>query len=306
MDKINVLWMNNGDESLLHFVDDAKKHGIIIDTCKNMKDCYVKLDSNKWDAIVINAVCRLEDEKPKISNLDIPVKKLRKHNPDTPRFVVLNKEKLNYIEHAHLKVLDESEEYYLLIPSAIPLYEAIRRKVINNPEAIVKRKYADVLNFLPDDKLIKLLVKLEFSDITKDTTIPNECRKILEKLKRSHLFGNVYISDDIFNGLTKEHEKDGDYNFHAETYKELSLNDFSRAFGLATNVPIHVKRSIYACTSVNQTGSHDTYIDTLIEKGEAPYATRTLLLELLNILHWCSNFGNNTFDLQIKRNRNNF
>ena len=116
MENIKALWMNNGDESLLHFIDEAKPYGIDINTCRSMKECYVKLGAktDKWEAIIFNANCRLEEEKPKISNIDKPVKRLRTAYPYIPRFVVINKEKVNYNERIHLKVLEDNEEYYLL------------------------------------------------------------------------------------------------------------------------------------------------------------------------------------------------
>ena len=154
------------------------------------------------------------------------------------------------------------------------------------------------LIFFPEEQLLKLLIKLENDDISKDTTISNECRKILERLKTYPLFAKMYISDEIFNALDDKHKKDGDKKeFAPENYNELSLNDFSYAFGLSHNVPIHIKRSIFACTSVIQSGSHDTDINKIIEQGKAPYATKTLIMELLNIIEWCAQQNPNICNL---------
>ena len=102
----------------------------------------------------------------------------------------------------------------------------------------------------------------------------------------------------IFNALADKHKRDGDKKeFAPENYNELSLNDFSYAFGLSYNVPIHIKRSIFACTSVIQSGSHDTDINKIIEQGKAPYAAKTLIMELLNVIEWCSQQNPNTCEL---------
>ena len=300
MDSIKVLWMNNGDESLLHHVENAKSYGLEIETCNSMKECRIKLESYKghWEAIIINAVCRMEEERPKISNISNAVKFLRGSYRDIPRFVVINDDKLSYNVRTRLEVLENGEEKFLLMPSPSSLFEAIKVRVANNPEVIIKRKYANVLHFFPEKQLTNLLIKLDSPEIEKDTTVPNSCRILLERLKNSSLFANMYISDKIFKELDEKHKRDNDKkSFTPENYNELSLNDFSYAFGLSPNVPIHVKRSIFACTSVNQPGSHDTNINKMIEQGKAPYATKTLIMELLNVIEWCSQQNPNTIKL---------
>ncbi len=300
MGNINVLWINNCDENLHHYVEEAKVHGLEIESCYSMQVCLRKLgiNGNTWDAIIISADCRIDKEKPKISNMPNVVKTLRTKCQDIPRFVALNKEKLRYIDRTRLSVLEEGEEYHLLLPNATSLFEAVRQRITNNPESIVRRKYANVLNFFPEERLLKILLKLEKEDITKETTILNDCRKLLESLLKHPLFAKMSISDAIFKGLDKKHKKDGDMKkFHPENYNELSLNDFSYAFGLSNNVPIHVKRSIFACTSVIQPGSHDTNINKMIEQGKAPYATKASILELLNIIEWCAQQNPDTFKL---------
>lgn len=303
MENIKVLWMNNGDESLLHFIEDGKSHGLDIFTCRNITECFIKLNSNiaSWEAIIINADCRIREEKPKIGNLSNAIKRLRTNYRDIPRFVAVNDEKLTYNVRTRLKdILEEEEEYGLLQPSASSLFESIRTKVDNTPEAIVRKRHSKVLRFLPEarDKLVRLLIKLESHDITCDSDIPNVCRKILEKLQKSELFNNVYISNGIYEGLKNKHKNDGDYKFATDVYNKLSPTDFSYAFGLAQNVPLHVKRSIFACTSIVNPGSHDSKTDILIEQGKAPYATRALIYELLNVLYWCEGLDKETFELR--------
>ncbi len=300
MDTINVLWMNNGDESFQHYVEEAKSFGLQIETCGSIDECCIKLDNhkNRWKAIIINAVCRMNTEFPKIGTIPKAIKKLRRNYRDIHRFVAVNAEKLSYSTKTRLEVLEEGEEKYLLKPDASLLFEAIKAKVANNPDSVIRRKYARVLNFFPEERLMRLLKKLEYDDISKDTTIPNECRKVLERLKKSSMFANMYISESIFEGLRKEHEKVKDYSFNPETYNDLkSINDFSRSFGLSKKVPIYVKRSMYSCTSVNQPGSHDSFVDNMIEQGKAPYATKALLMELLNIIEWCAQQNPDNFEL---------
>ena len=39
MDKMKVLWMNNGDESLLDYIGEASHYNITITTCNDVAEC---------------------------------------------------------------------------------------------------------------------------------------------------------------------------------------------------------------------------------------------------------------------------
>ena len=57
MDKIKVLWMNNGDESLLDYIGDTSHYNISITACDDVAECKELLEekANEWDAIMLNA-----------------------------------------------------------------------------------------------------------------------------------------------------------------------------------------------------------------------------------------------------------
>ena len=56
MNKIKVLWMNNGDENLAHFVEGANIFNIDISTCSSMAACMESIDDacKNWDVVMIN------------------------------------------------------------------------------------------------------------------------------------------------------------------------------------------------------------------------------------------------------------
>ena len=291
MESIKVLWMNNGDDSLSHFIDDAKDYDIDIDVCRSMKECYGKLNANidKWNAIIVNADCRLDFEKPKISNLPTAIKELRKKCGDIPRFVALDKEKPNFNDKTRLEVLDsgENEEYYLLQPSAASLFEAIKNKVFNNPEAVVKRKYAILCGFCSSPHLVPLLQVLEGNrQIMPATAVPNECRKLLEWTQKNSLFTGRKLPVSIKDHLNWPVRKDNGKT--CETYDELTLNNFSKAINRTTYIPEYVKRSFHHCCEITQDGSHHNEIDDLLSREKVPYVNKSLIYNLLNILHWCA------------------
>ena len=57
MNKIKVLWMNNGDVELEEFAEKGKDYNLSITTCRCMTDCRHILNdiNNRWDAVILNA-----------------------------------------------------------------------------------------------------------------------------------------------------------------------------------------------------------------------------------------------------------
>ena len=295
MDKIKVLWMNNGDESLQVFVEMGKDHHMSISTCQCMTDCLHKLDdvNTRWDAVILNAEVKMTspNDKPSAINLIRATSGVKERN--IPWFIVTSKEIKN--KAMVMGVLSEHERPYNITVEPELLFDAIRIKVSNNPIMVVRKKYADVCGFCPNVE--NLLVKLEYEDIQADVTILNECRKILEWIKDNTLLSDMSISDDIIRELVNHYKKNNKRLPYTETYGKLSLNDFSYAIGRSGNVPIFVQRCLFACVSTANPGSHNTDIDNTIRNSNAPYVTKTLIYDLLNILHWCASLDKTSFKL---------
>ncbi len=290
MDKINVLWMNNGDVKLHDYPEKGIAYHLSITTCQCMTDCRHKMDdlNTRWDAIILNAEVKiLPNQIPNELDLIKVVDEVKVRN--IPWFVVTSKD-LKYEEILRRIVPDE--RIYNIKNEYDILFETIQIKVSNNPKIVAREKYGVVYKFCPD--IENLLIKLEYEDIKDDVTILNECRKILEWIKNYTLFSDMDISYNIKKGFEKNGKQ-----VVAKTYSELSLNDFSIAIGLglSTDVPIFVKRCFYACVSTTNPGSHKTEVDATIRKGDAPYVTKTLIYELLNVLYWCASLNEKTFKL---------
>ncbi len=104
-------------------------------------------------------------------------------------------------------------------------------------------------------------------ELESDHTIPTECRKILEGIK-----ARVREKKILIPSIDNPEEK---------------LNKFSKQIdNVKTGIPEYVKRSFHSCCSISQEASHSLDTDWIIKQGKAPYLTRTLILELLNILNW--------------------
>ncbi|MBR3455471.1 MAG: hypothetical protein IKH26_09125 [Bacteroidaceae bacterium] len=302
MNKINVLWMNNGDESLNQYAEEASIYNINIITCNNEADCKILLEdkSNVWDAIMINAEVKLTANlKPSIDHLGTIVKVVRDNCKDHPCYIVTTDVKLDNNNNFERKIINGiiqtgKEEFYVLKNENLCVFfESILRRVNNNPEYNVRKRYPEVCNFCTEKLIVDLLIKYEYEDINTDTEIPNQCRKILEWAKNNTIFSKVLISDKIRSELKERNKKFTD----ARTYNQLSLNDFSYALNKSSRIPEFVKRSLHSCISTSNPGSHYSEVHKMLECNEAPYLNRSLICELINILHWCSLQNKVTFKL---------
>lgn len=118
-------------------------------------------------------------------------------------------------------------------------------------------KYKEICDYCKEERLKRLLIKLEKDEISNDTTIFNEIRQLLEWVKQKS-------------------------PAELSKYRELSLSEYSRALNDDKTIPEYIKRSFHTCVRIGHEGSH--YGDN---KRNAPYLTKSLIYCLLNILDWC-------------------
>lgn len=296
MGEINVLWMNNGDVELYEYIEKGEAHHLSITTCLCMTDCRHKLDDKniRWDAVILNAeVKKIPNEIPTVKHLPNAADEIKRRK--IPLFVVTSKElEFEELIRELIRQFVPDERIYNIKTEYDILFDAIRIKVSNNPKVVAREKYGVVCDFCPDVE--GLLIKLENEDIKHDVTILNECRKILEWIKNNTLFSDMNISDEIRKNLIQKNKQ----NVPQRTYGELTLNNFRYAIGGSKKVPIFVQRSFSACLSTANPGSHILKTDDVnevIRKGAAPYVTKTLIYEMLNVLYWCASLNDKTFRL---------
>ena len=284
MDKIKVLWMNNGDEDLQKFVSIGKTYNLEITTCKCMTDCRHYLDDKEayWDAVILNAEIKyFPNDKPIVYNLYKAADEI-KEKKTIPWFVVITKEIRN--KATVMGVLPDKERYYNIMTEYKELFKVIQIKVNSSPQNYILDKYADVCSFCNHPDLLKLLKALEFpsKSIECDGTIPNICRGLLEWLETSELFKKYNLSYKVISQKLEEKRK-----LEIEMHKKVTI-------------PPHITRSFHFCCEVTNDGSHEKRMaltKELLRDGMVPYLNKSLILNLLNILHWCASQDKETFDL---------
>lgn len=273
MEWIKVLWMNNGDDTIQKYVALGKEYNINITTCGCMRDCCHKLDDSleRWDAVILNMEVKTTSCNEKASSIGLA--DAIKSIIGKPCFIVSTENQIDELAKFSLHILKKSP--YFLNNETETLFEHIRKEVSQSLE----RKYAKLCDFCGEKELKKILALIDRADIRTDTTIPNRCRQMLEWVKDSNIFESEL--------------------------KGLSLNDFSRYMGNSINLPEYVKRSLHACVSVSNQGSHFTDTTKMISEGEAPYLTKSLIYDLLNILDWCASQNGNIFIPKYKTDKTN-
>ena len=296
MDKIKVLWMNNGDKSLLTFIKSTNLNNLSITTCNNMKECRNRLSGythENWDAIILNAEPKMEEETPKSQNLSSAFLQIVKIS-DTPIFVVTGKRQVSKWDKREAIRLSGGRFYELQKASA-QLYEDIIAEIENTEEYRIRKEYGRVIDFYvgieegnTDVLPINLLKNLYKDDLYKNPLIPANVRLILDKVM-TFLTNTGILHDTPFIGS--------------------NLRECSIELGKKGRVvPYHVQRCFHSCVDIANNGNHqipeeseDNYrkrignplfVQKQITNCKAPYLNMALIYDLLNILYWCASLDN--------------
>lgn len=269
--KLNVLWVD--DKPSEEFKNEAYENGlnIISVTCVDEGIKSLRNKSDIWDAIILDANCKLTDdeqEQPSLKALKEAVNQLVHMRIEVPWFVYTGGD-YEGVDHLEYMIKERSYDdrlYYEKPRQRYELFDNIKKAVENSHVYHVRQKYAPVCSFYKDNDLVELLVELEEDKIITDTSVPNRVRQIVEWVMR-------YCED---RGLL------------SISFTGSNIANCSRMIcDLRQLVPIHVARSLHFCVDICNDGSHDMEVSSFLAGAEAPYLNKSLILNLLNILQWC-------------------
>lgn len=269
--KLNVLWVD--DQPTEEFMNEAYEYGLDLTAATSVSKGleYLKNTSQIWDAIILDANCKItgeEQEEPSIDALKMAVYELVHMRTNLPWFVYTGGD---YEGVEHLKYIIHEREYddrlfYEKPQQRYELYDKIKKVVADRDIYVIKKKYADVCNFYKDPDLIALLLRFESDGFETDKNVPHSVRLIIEWVMR-YLEG-VGLLPIAFTGTNI-------------AKCSSSLGDIPQL------VPIHIARSMHFCVEVCNNGSHSDEIVSYLVSGEAPYLNKSIIFNLLNILQWC-------------------
>lgn len=269
--RLNVLWVD--DMPTEEFMDEAYENGLSITSATSVNKglSLLKDKSVAWDAIILDANCKLTDdeqEQPSLMALKEAIGQLVHMRTEIPWFVYTGGD-YEGVEHLEFMIKERAYDdrlFYEKPKQRYELYDNIKKAVLNNETYRVRQEYAAICNFYTGADLVELLLKSQKDDFETDSSIPNKARQIIEWIMR-YLDGCGLLP----------------INFTGTNIGKCSssLGDIPQL------VPIHVARSMHFCVEVCNNGSHADEIVASIVSGDAPYLNKSLVLNLLNILHWC-------------------
>ena len=269
--KLQVLWVDDMPSDA--FINEAFKYGLSLTVCTSVNGGIqlLKDKSKVWDAIILDANCKLTDneqEQPSLKALKEAMNQLIHMRTDIPWFVYTGGD-YEGVEHLEYMIKERSYDdrlYYEKPKQRYELFNNVKKAVEANSSYIIRQKHSAVCSFYTDADLVDLLLKQDNEDFDTDTSIPNRVRQIIEWIMR--YFDGRGLLSIPFTGT--------------------NIAKCSSSLGeIPQLVPIHVARSMHFCVEVCNNGSHGDEIIANIAGGEAPYLNKSLILNLLNILQWC-------------------
>lgn len=240
-------------------------------------------DPLKWDAIILDANMPYEAGTPaSIDSLIRVEKKIADLSGNSiPYFV--------YSAHAELleKVLPKEDWQFRSVfnksdSAAFDNLCSNIQKAISDNQAIaarVKKKYPLIASVAKLDfdspsesDLIKIIEMLEIPrtadyDPDRDETIYNRIRVIME-----WVFKYLYRINIL----------------QCEEPTSTNINASSRSLSQNSEIPVYIQRSSHSLVSNCNEGSHGTTIRQDTKMGLCPYAVKSTIYDLLNVLYWLS------------------
>lgn len=269
--KLNVLWVD--DLPTDEFMNEAFEYGLAITSATSVEKglSLLKDKSIAWDAIILDANCKITDdeqEQPSLKALKEALSQLVHMRTEIPWFVYTGGD-YEGVEHLEYMIKERSYDdrlYYEKPKQRYDLYKNIKKAVDSSEAYIVRQKHASVCNFYKEYDLVELLMESNTDDFDTDSSVPNRVRQIIEWVMR--YFEGKGLLPIAFTG--------------ANIAKcSMVLSEIPQI------VPIQVSRSLHYCVDICNDGSHDLEVSANIVSGDAPYLNKSLILNLLNILHWC-------------------
>lgn len=274
MKKYNILWIDDEYEKLSDTMELAEVvHGFQITKCRFAKEGMKIFEQNleKWSAVILDAKVLMEslDEVADLKGLRYSRDRINelKSKRYVPMFVLTGAPDVISNELFEMMV----DKYYTKGDDEEQLFADLKQAADNQIETQIRAKYADALSVFPEieQELIPILRALEEDD-TKNSSTLNNIRKMLEFLAST--FYQRGLIEKQFTGSNL-----------AECSRDLGSSE------LRDIVPGYIQRSFHLCCDLSNEGSHREKFDQRIKIGEAPYAVKSTIYCLLNILQWCKN-----------------
>lgn len=284
---INVLWITNNSNAYA-FLESETEFSVKL--CDSVSQCVeiLKHEKGVWDAVLISDICKSKpDSIARVDNISDANNEIRKF--EIPYFFITERVKFSVYDEMVFEFILKGKRPYHIKNDKQALVTTLKEDVKSLPVSKIKAKYLTVCNFIDDpvklNYLTSLLIRLEANDETleSDSSIGLPVRKVLEWLKKD----SKYMKDKKVGDFDVKLQSHDTFSIN-DSMSKLSWNNFSLTFTRSNKVPEYIKRSMHACIRIANEMDHGYDLDKLVSTNYAPYVTRALIYELLNILYWCA------------------
>ncbi len=281
---LNILYFEDEPANFDRYAD--LKYGLNVEYALSGSEGIRLIEENplKWDAIILDANMPYEQgDNPSIHSLLRIEKKINDLSGNSIPYFVYSA----LPEDLGLLPKEDWQDQPYFDKNDGNSFDSLCKNIIqaagNNRSinAITKRNYPEIteipkLDCTPpsESALVNILSKLEINrtpeyDPDKDETIYNSIRVVLE-----WFFRYVYSKGGISTQPTT-----------------TNINACSKDLGNENNhfAPCYIKRSAHSLVENCNQGSHGTQIRMDTKSGKCPYAVKSSIYDLLNLLHWSIN-----------------
>lgn len=286
MSKYKILWIDDKWEEMDSFkeVCELPKHGMEIVPCKYSVDGMQLFEQRleEWSGVILDAKVLMDKDAKldQLKGLTYSLKKIHElsHKRKVPYYIFTGQPDTasgtafaeEHYDHYYEKDHDEDK-----------LIEDIKNNADKLSDIQIIHKYQSIFDTWPElqHDLLRILNALEKED-WQNNSILNDIRKIMSDVV--NYFYDKGLCNIPHNGSNLgQCSKD-----ICQSYKEEII-------------PIYIQRSIHSLVAITNPGSHRTVTDEDVAKGAAPYLLRSIIFEMLNVLHWCKKMRNIEKDLVL-------
>ena len=287
--KLNVLWVD--DQPTEDFMNEAYEYGLDITpvTCVNHGISALKDKSNIWDAIILDANCKITDEEqeqPSLKALQMAITELLQQRTSIPWFVYTGGD-YEGVEHLKFMISErdyDDRQYYEKPKGRYELFERIKKVATNSDEFILRKKYKREFD---SAGLIEGATELLIDGLTYNYNDNwgnvqdyfNPARKITERLFDKLIEQKVLPPISSLNKMGKllSNKKYEDDECYFELKKEI--------------MPAPLAHSFKYYLDITQDGSHDKKdlklgVDSYIRKSHNTNLFNSILFIAMDLLLW--------------------
>jgi hypothetical protein len=304
---INILWLEDEIDKIEAFLDRLYEAGINVTHKDTANNFIAELTANidLYDAVILDVmgVVNSFDEKPSSKAFSVAHSSILsiKHKKTIPFFVL--SAQLTKDENQGLKEYIGDEYIYIKSKDEERLIEDIKNTVLQQPDFILRNKYADVLSVFNENQLGTKHYERIFN-LIKWVESSQEIDNSEDQLTRIRK-----VIEAIFHALAKQCLVPTEITNNQGWLNGTSLflaNKHAAFMQVESYVHPTVSDSIFRLLNIIQDGSHAEgglrlRVDEYIQSNKSDYLFKSCIFLLFDIIIWYKNIAEKYTDLEVNK-----